>query len=81
MKTSLIALLLPAAASARFVEANEVNRILPPTDALLENFETPLRYLVEVAPGVTEWVTEEEKWQLRRVCLPFVFLGLHIPKM
>ena len=26
----------------------------------------PDRYLIELAPGETKWVTEEEKWQLRR---------------
>ena len=70
MKASLISLLLPAAASARFIEANEVNRILPYTDALLEKVEAPepQRYLIELSPGETAWVTEDEKWELRRVC-------------
>ncbi|OTA69138.1 Zn-dependent exopeptidase [Hypoxylon sp. EC38] len=72
MKSSLIALLLPAAASARFIEANEVNRILPYTDALLEEVETPERYLIELEPGNTRWVTEDEKWQLRREGLNFM---------
>lgn len=70
MKASLIALLLPAAASARFIEAHEVNRVHIPTAALLEEVESPERYLIELSPGKTAWVTEEEKWQLRRVCLP-----------
>lgn len=69
MKTSLIALLLPAAASARFIEANEA-KVLPPVDALLEDYSAPSRYLVEISPGVTEWVTEDEKWLLRRVSSP-----------
>ena len=25
-------------------------------------------YLVELAPGKTRWITENEKWELRRVC-------------
>ncbi|KAI0890298.1 Zn-dependent exopeptidase [Annulohypoxylon maeteangense] len=72
MKASLISLLLPAAASARFIEANEVNRILPYTDALLEKVEAPERFLIELSPGETAWVTEEEKWELRRGGLNFM---------
>ena len=26
------------------------------------------KYLVEFEPGETRWVTEDEKWELRRVC-------------
>lgn len=26
------------------------------------------QYLIEIEPGNTRWVTEEEKWELRRVC-------------
>jgi len=26
------------------------------------------QYLIEIEPGNTQWVTEEEKWELRRVC-------------
>ncbi|KAI0021634.1 Zn-dependent exopeptidase [Xylariomycetidae sp. FL0641] len=66
MKSSLFALLLPAAASARFIEANEAsNRVLPFTDALLEDVASE-RFLIELSPGETRWVTEEEKWELRR---------------
>lgn len=70
MKASLIGFLLPAAASARFIEASEANRFLPTVDALLEEVEAPERYLIELSPGKTAWVTEDEKWQLRRVRLP-----------
>ncbi|CAJ2512435.1 Uu.00g054500.m01.CDS01 [Anthostomella pinea] len=65
MKASLLTLLLPAAASARFIEANEVNRILPYTDALLDEV-APEQYLIELSPGETRWVTEDQKWELRR---------------
>lgn len=33
-----------------------------PVDARAEKF------LIELAPGETRWVTEEEKWELKRVC-------------
>lgn len=26
-------------------------------------------YLLEIEPGLTQWATEEEKWELRRVSL------------
>lgn len=26
------------------------------------------RCLVELAPGETKWINEEDKWELRRVC-------------
>lgn len=73
MRASLLSsLLLPAAASARFIEANEVNRIMPYIDALLEEVPAPSteKFLVELSPGETRYITEDEKWELRRVRLP-----------
>lgn len=65
MKASLLALLLPAAASARFIEADEVSRLdLHPEGISTEPAE---QFLVELSPGVTKLVTEEQKWELRRV--------------
>ncbi|KAK8106366.1 Leucine aminopeptidase 1 [Apiospora kogelbergensis] len=64
MKASLLALLLPAAASARFIEADEVSRLdLHPEGISTEPAE---QFLVELSPGVTKLVTEEQKWELRR---------------
>jgi leucyl aminopeptidase len=48
------------AVSGRFVEEGETNSI----DLGTADTET---YLIELAPGNTRWVTEEEKWELRRV--------------
>lgn len=28
-------------------------------------------YLIELAPGETRWIKEDEKWELRRVCASF----------
>ena len=28
---------------------------------------TPEKFLIELSPGETKWVTEDEKWDLRRV--------------
>lgn len=50
-----------AAVTGRFVEHHEQDQIVlnaEPADNDL--------YLVELAPGETQWVTEEEKWELRR---------------
>ncbi|ROW09571.1 hypothetical protein VMCG_02519 [Cytospora schulzeri] len=61
--SSVIALLAPAVA-ARFIETNERNNVELYPDAL--NEETSEKYLIELAPGDTRWVTEDEKWELRR---------------
>lgn len=63
-KSSVVALLAPAVA-ARFIEATEGNSIqLYPYGFYEESTE---KYLVELGPGETRWVTEDEKWELRRV--------------
>ncbi|CAK7562793.1 MAG: Leucine aminopeptidase 1 [Sporothrix epigloea] len=55
-----IALLLPATA-ALFVDShNGENVQLHPEVSAAE------QYLIELAPGETRWVTEDEKWELRR---------------
>jgi leucyl aminopeptidase len=63
MKFSTVSLfaLSAAAVNARFVEKHETNQVV--LDASVED----QRYLIELAPGRTQWVTEEEKWELRRV--------------
>lgn len=35
--------------------------------APLQNGQTGEKYLIELGPDVTRWVTEDEKWILRRV--------------
>jgi leucyl aminopeptidase len=61
MKLSTVSLLAlsAAAVNARFVEQHETNQVV------LADVEEQL-YLIELAPGKTQWVTEEEKWELRR---------------
>lgn len=58
-QASLLAACLPAI-SARFVEKVEADNVIL-QQAVEETF------LIELAPGKTQWVTEEEKWELRRV--------------
>lgn len=68
MKFSAAALLATAlpAVTARFADKNEPNNVvLHPNEVEAET------YLVELSPGETRWVTEEDKWDLRRVsCNP-----------
>ena len=42
--------------------------LLPEQGLLQDSLEE--KYLVEFRPGETRWVTEDEKWELRRVGLP-----------
>lgn len=63
-RSALLAACLPAA-TARFVETHEGE-----ADNVVLQPETDAKYLIETAPGKTQWVTEEDKWELRRVrCL------------
>jgi leucyl aminopeptidase len=59
--TTLSTLALSAAiASARFVEKHEQDQVV------LTGLNEDERFLIELAPGKTQWVTEDEKWELRR---------------
>ena len=58
-QASLLAACLPAV-SARFIEINEANNVVVEPEEL---------FLIETAPGRTQWVTEEDKWEMRRVSL------------
>lgn len=42
--------------------------ISQPQQAVLGAGATPDLYLIELAPGKTKWITEDDKWVLRRVC-------------
>ena len=65
---SVLALLLPAV-SARFVEESEqAERIGLFTDWAKPQVDNGApKYHIELSPGETRWVTEDEKWELRRV--------------
>lgn len=66
--TSAIAALLVPAVAARFVEQSEGDRVQLYPDGFYE--ESSEKYLIELSPGNTRWVTEDEKWALKRVSLP-----------
>ena len=71
--TTALALLLPAAA-ARFVDINnaDIDHVeLHPEVSAAEQF------LIELAPGDTRWVTEEEKWELKREGRRFMDITEH----
>jgi len=58
---SVLALLAPAV-GARFVEEDETSHVqLHPEGQSAELFQ------IELSPGETRWVTEDQKWELRRV--------------
>jgi len=62
--TNLSLLALSASAiTARFVEHHENDQVVLNAEAADAE-----QFLIELAPGKTQWVTEEEKWELRRVC-------------
>ncbi|KAF4631183.1 hypothetical protein G7Y89_g6949 [Cudoniella acicularis] len=63
MKLSALSTLALSAAvvHSRFVEQHESNQVVLNAEAVDNEL-----YLIEVAPGKTLWVTEEEKWELRR---------------
>lgn len=69
LTTSTIAALLVSAATARFVEQNEGDKVQLYPYGFYE--ESTDKYLIELAPGDTRWVTEDEKWALRRASLSF----------
>lgn len=62
MRYSLCFLAAAAAVTAISIPQNaqEVFQQKPLVDA-------PEQYLIELAPGEQRWVTEDEKWELRRV--------------
>lgn len=68
-QASLLALLAQAV-GGRFVEDAEIDRVSLYTDWAKQVDETTPKYHIELAPGETRWVTEEEKWELRRVSFP-----------
>ncbi|KAK1771504.1 leucine aminopeptidase 1 [Phialemonium atrogriseum] len=65
-KASVLALLLPAI-SARFVEESEqAEHVGLYTDWAKQIDDGAPKYHIELSPGETRWVTEDEKWELRR---------------
>jgi leucyl aminopeptidase len=62
----IISTLLTFAAAASALSLLEPDQAVLGDDAPLE------RFLIELGPGDTRWISEDEKWSLRRVRLPLV---------
>lgn len=56
--------ILTIAAAASALSFLEPNQAVLGDDAQLE------RFLIELGPGDTRWISEDSKWRLRRVHLP-----------
>jgi bacterial leucyl aminopeptidase len=57
------------------LSASIVSALSAPTQQVAlggQDAEAPERYLIETTPGETQWVTEDQKWALRRVRASFV---------
>ncbi len=53
-----------------FAAAASALSLLEPDQAVLGDDASLERFLIELGPGDTEWISEDEKWSLRRVRLP-----------
>lgn len=64
MKSSLLLPLCAAALATAVAHPKDPQVVLKePQPTIVE----PDEYLIELSPGETRWVTEEGKWELRRV--------------
>jgi leucyl aminopeptidase len=76
--TTLSVLALSASAiNARFVEKHETDQVVLNSNG----GEDSEQYLIELSPGETRLVTEEDKWDLKRVMLLsfYVMHSLTVP--
>jgi leucyl aminopeptidase len=64
MKSSLLLSLCSAALATAAAHPEVPQVVLEEQQA---TFVEPDEYLIELSPGETRWVTEEGKWELRRV--------------
>lgn len=67
MKVSAAALALSASAWAAVVPQQQALLANHPTQNIIHH--EPEKFLIELGPYQTRWVTEEEKWALKLVCL------------
>lgn len=66
MKSSLLLSLYTASLAAAIAHPKTPQVVLQNPQVTIEE---PDEYLIELSPGETRWVTEDEKWALRRVCI------------
>ncbi|KAI8938546.1 Leucine aminopeptidase 1 [Plenodomus lindquistii] len=63
MKSSVLLSLYAATLAAAFAHPKDLQVVLQESQATIVE---PDEYLIELSPGETRWVTEDEKWALRR---------------
>lgn len=68
MKSSILLSLYAATIAAAVTHPRDSQIVL--TDQQQPTIVEPDEYLIELSPGETRWVTEDEKWELRKVCFP-----------
>ncbi|KAI9678213.1 MAG: Leucine aminopeptidase 1 [Caeruleum heppii] len=73
MKGLILTTCLVATTSAFYIAPS----VEPDDQALLSHETSPERYLIELSPEETRWVTEDEKWALRREGLNFMDITDH----
>ena len=67
MKSSVLLSLSAVALAAAVATPKDPQAVLQTPQVTIDE---PDQYLIELSPGETRWVTEDEKWALRRVCIP-----------
>lgn len=65
MKSSLLLSLCTAALATAAAHPKDPQVVLKEQQPTIIEAD---EYLIELSPGETRWVTEEGKWELRRVC-------------
>lgn len=58
----------PYSLIAAFAAATTASLVTSKDQQVLGSNAEVERYLIELAPGETRWVDEDDKWALRRVC-------------
>jgi len=66
MKSSVLLSLSAVALAAAVATPKDPQVVLQNPQVTIDE---PDQYLIELSPGETRWVTEDEKWALRRVCI------------
>ena len=66
MKSSVLLSLSAVALAAALATPKEAQVVFQNPQVTINE---PDQYLIELSPGETRWVTEDEKWALRRVCI------------
>lgn len=68
MKSALVLSLYAAAYVTAIAHPKDAQVVLKDQQPTIVE---PDEYLIELSPGEERWVTEEGKWELRRVCYFF----------